>query len=478
MVRALQKYLSSSLSLIICSAFIVLILFPLFQHGLFTDGYLYKGVAINYAKSLSGFWNMKFTNINMPQFVEQPPFFFFLNGLWFKAFGTSHIADKLFTAVLLVINGVFIYHISKLFFKTTAFYFFWVLLFQLLLVQVWNWTFVNQVIESLVIPLSLAGAFLFFKWHKQSTTHFSTILYALGFSIICLLLFLTKGFQSVFIAVIPAFAMLLFKKKKSLLVFALVSYISIAAMLYHALFISAGGKAWFDAYLQKRLLASLNQVGATAEHHYEIIIRTLTELLGVFILIFLGIVFIQRQKKYAIKRLFQKNKYALLCLITALFGSLPFAITLEQRGFYLSPSFFFFILAATLFSKRLWLLMVIWFTKWHQNNTFKWGARGLFLISALLLCVAPLTYKQQEVMLHDVKALGNVLQPGDTLSINENMWNHVSLHSELFMRYQVSLECGDKHKYYLEDTEYVTEVPKGYQKIVTKTKQFWLYKKQ
>lgn len=477
-VNTIVKYRWLPFQSIIASAIIVLILAPLFQKGLFTDGYLYKGVAVNYAKGISGFWQMRFTDINMPQFVEQPPFFFFLNGIWFKLFGMSHLADKLFTVVLLGINFLVIYKLCHLFFRKAPSYFFWIILFQIVLVQVWNWSYVNQVIESLVTPLSLLGLYVFFKWHAKSETNGKTILYAVAFGVICFVLFLTKGFQSVFIAVIPFADLCLLKNKRAIFGFAGISYTILLLLLGYTIFISEGGQHWFDLYLQKRLMASLNHVGATANHHYEIIIRTLTELLGVFILLILLIGLTLGKRVSEVRFYFKNNHLALICLLVGIFGSVPFAVTLEQRGFYLTPSFCFFILAFTLYSKRLWLLMARRFAAWNRLKGFVWFSRSVLALSMVVFVLAPFTFKQQEVMLKDVETLRDVLRKGDTLSIHADMWNHISLQSELFMRYEVSLECGETHTYFLHDAELNTPIPKAYELVSSKTRQFKLYKKQ
>jgi hypothetical protein len=464
--------------LIVC-AFVVLILAPLFQHGLFTDGYLYKGVAANYAKGEASFWQMKFTNINMPQFVEQPPFFFFVNGMWFKCFGMSHIADKLFSCMLLLMFFYFVFKLLGLFFKAHRF-FFWIILFQLVLVQVWCWTYVNQVIETLVIPLSVMGTYLFFKWQKGIITYLNTFVYAVLFTSTCVLLFLTKGFQSVFIAAIPLLGWLLLKNKKQIFWFATLSYTLLVTVFVFLLVYLPNGKLWFDAYLQKRLMGSLNNVGATTDNHFEIIFRIFTELIGVLIVMLSISIVLIKKYKYSARLLFlnfAKNKLAILFLLVGIMGSFPFAITLEQRGFYLTPSFFFFILSFTLWFKPYWIVFVKLIEPVNQIKIVK-GIGYLILLGAIIYVgYSPFIYKQQQTMLIDAEALGKVLKKGDTLSINDALWNHISLQSELYIRYNVSLECGTTHTYFLRDKEIMDSVPKDFQKMELRTLQFELYKK-
>ncbi len=465
--------------LIVCT-FVVLILAPLFQQGLFIDGYLYKGVAANYAKGEASFWQMKFTNINMPQFVEQPPFFFFVNGTWFKYFGMSHIVDKLFTCLLLLVFFFFTFKLIRLFFKANSL-FFWIILFQLVLVQVWCWTFVNQVIETLVIPLSTIGTYVFFKWQKGVVTYSNTLIHSILFTSICVLLFLTKGFQSVFIAIIPILGLLLLKNKKQIFWFACLSYGLLLAAFAFLLVYLPNGKLWFSAYLQKRLVGSLNNVGATTNNHFEIIFRIFTELIGVLAMMCIISSVLVKRYKYPVHLIFKKfikNKVAILFLMVGVMGSFPFAITLEQRGFYLTPSFFFFILGFTLWFKSYWIVFAKLIEPIHQNKVVKIIGCVLLLGTTVYFISSPFIYKQQQTMLSDVKILGTALKKGDTLSINDAMWNHVSLQSELYMRYNVSLECGTKHTYFLKDKELMDSVPKGFKKLELSTLQFELYKRE
>ncbi len=474
----LKRLLIPLHQLIVCTL-IVLILAPLFQQGLFTDGYLYKGVAANYAKGEASFWQMKFTNINMPNFVEQPPFFFFLNGLWFKFFGMWHVVDKLFTVVLLALFLYFAYQLIGLFFKN-RYLFFWILLFQVVLVQVWCWTYVNQVIETLVIPLSVIGTYIFFKWQKGVITIFNTLIYGSLFTVICVLLFLTKGFQSVFIAAIPVLGVMLLKNKKQIFWFACLSYSLLIATLVFLILYLPNGRAWFDAYLQKRLVGSLNNVGATTNNHFEIIFRLFTELIGVLIVMVSISVVLVKRYNYSIRLILQqllKNKCAILFLIIGIFGSFPFAITLEQRGFYLTPSFFFYIMGFTLWFKSYWMVFVKLIKPVNEIKGVKVVGYCIVFGALVYFCTSPFIYKQQQAMLSDVKLLGTVLKRGDTLSINDGLWNHVSLHSELYMRYNVSLECGITHTYFLRDKELTDSVPQGFKKIELPSLQFEVYRK-
>lgn len=475
--KTFRHIVLSPAALIIGAALIFLIIAPLFQKGLFIDGYLYKTVAINFSRGDSTFWHMKFTNTIMPDFFEQPPFFFCANGWWFRLFGNAFFADKLFTVFLLGITFYLLYKLLRLLVGNSP-YLFITLLFFTLLVQVWCWTFVNQVIETLVIPLSLGGTYFFVHWLKRTLTIFHTYLYALAFGLICYLLFLTKGFQSVFIAVLPMGALLVLHGKKRLLLFATLAYSFLAVLLVYTLFYDTGGQYWFSHYIQKRLYASLNNVGATTTNHFDIIFRTFTELLGPLGVTAVLLFFIRYKKGYPWRLLFKRLKhspYALLFFFTALAGSFPFAITLEQRGFYLSPSFAFYTLGLMLWLKPYLLAGIRFLKTVFENNYVSYFSRFAFGIALVYLIYSPFHYRQNESMLKDVAALTPFLKNGDTVSIDAAMWNHVSLQSELFIRKQVSMECDKHHLFFLHDRETNAPIPDKYHRLNLTTQQFDLY---
>lgn len=455
----------------------VLIIAPLFQQGLFTDGCLYRTVAFNFSENQSSFWYMKFTNINMPQFFEQPPLFFAMYGVWLKGFGLSFLSEKLFTLTLFVLFLVVLYKLSQLLFKP-ALPFFYVVLFLLLSVQVWCWTFANQVIETLVVPLSVLGVYVFILWQKKPKRLYSTLLAAFSFTFVSYTLFLTKGFQSVFIACLPLVALILFPNRKQNLLFCMVTYLSLAALLVYTLLIHSGGSYWFNTYMHKRLLASLNQVGATTQSHFDIIFRLFTELIGPILLVLVLSLFLTKKWQYPLSLQFKrlrKTQYAMLFLITALVGSLPFAITLEQRGFYLSPSFSFFIIGGVLAFKPQFVLGLKIIQKVDTTQIARYCSYVLVIAALVYWCCSPSFYRRDEGLYNDVNVLLPFLPQGDTLSIHALTWNDIALQSALYQKQKISLECDTTHRYYLHDKANNAPIPFGFVKVNAVTQQFELY---
>jgi hypothetical protein len=463
---------SRPLQLFIASILIVLIIAPLFSQGLFIDGLLYKTVANNYFTGEGSFWSMKFSNTSMNPFYEQPPFFFFLNGLYYRICGNSFLADKIYTFILVIISGWLLNGIcKKLFPEPSIKYMVWL---QLLAIPVFCWAYTNQVIETLVLPLSLFAFYIFLQSRAASSAMLS-VLYTIVFSATVILMFLTKGFQSCFVAAAP-FAFSIFLKEKRSLVFTVISSALIAGMLYVLMNVYAPSKLWFENYYHKRLMASLEGVGATTTYHAEIIVRIFTELIPVFILIFAAWLF--SRNKISAQKNPQEKRLAMTILIIAVSGSFPFAITLEQRGFYLVPSLPYYVLALSLFFREYLLLLQQKMVSLFQVKWISILILFLFLGSMAYWIISPATFKRDENRILDLRLIKPYLHEGDTISVDESMWNDTALQAYLYMQMKVSVEGNENHALFIHDRKHGEGPGEKYEKVFVPTSQYDLYRRK
>lgn len=463
------KYNFNAFLYFVIALALVLIVAPLFEQGLFIDGLLYKTVSTNYYTGDGSFWRMKFSNTSMNPFYEQPPFFFFVTGGFYKLFGNSHIVDKSVTLIFMGVSVALINSIYKLISGTNRLS---LLIFvQLLSIPVVCWTFTNQVIETLVMPLSLLGLYCFLKY-RETESGLGKITSMLCFSLTVVLLFLTKGFQSCFVAIVPFLYTLFFRTKKNLL-FTLVSGVLIALSLYFFIFLYQPSAEWFGNYLQKRLVNSLEGVGATTTYRAEIIVRTLTELIvpiGVAILAWLFL----RKRVYQ-KSTAEEKKGGFVILITALCGSLPFAITFEQRGFYLVPAFPFFVLAITLLFAPYLEFVQDKLDKYFAHKTIKYCSIGLMLVFLFEVFLGFYDYKRDVNLIKDLAIIKTHLKSNDTISIDGDSWNDTALQAYLYMQNKVSVEGNYNHKFYIHDRDHNTVPNENYKKVEIPTLQYDLF---
>jgi hypothetical protein len=234
--------------------------------------------------------------------------------------------------------------------------------------------------------------------------------------------------------------------------------------------------AWFDHYYHKRLMASLEGVGATTTYHAEIIVRIFTELIPVFILILLAWL-ISRKKISAQENTKDKRLSAALLLI-AVSGSFPFAITLEQRGFYLVPSLPYYILGLSLlFNQHLLFFQ----QKIISLLQLKWVSIAVLILfpgAMAYWIISPTRFKRDESRIPDLKFINPYLRQGDTVSVDESMWNDTALQAYLYMQKKVSVEGNNDHNLFIHDREHGPGPDAGYEKVNIPTLQYDLYRRK
>ena len=336
---------------------LILIISPLFQHGIFGDGIMYLTVAFNRFHQYGDFWHQHYSKTAMNFFCEHPPLYFETANLFYLLLGGQAYAEKIFTLSLLALNTFFIVliwnklNVQSPKYKGLA----WLPAALLLSIPVFNWSFSNQIIETLVAPLSLFAFYILLLFLEEQGMPKKIFLFLL-FVFILLLLLLTKGLQSVFLLIAPLLLIFTVSKKRKNLLYinalVLLFFLTSACMLF---WLNTGANEWLNCYVQKRLIGTFNHVGATTNSHTEILLRFLTELIPVFLFFILISVYIKSKLSYdfglMVKNIRQQRESFWLILIS-LSASIPLSLTLEQRGFYLVPSFAFFVLGLSNMYKR------------------------------------------------------------------------------------------------------------------------------
>ena len=410
---------------------------------------LYKTVAYNYAQNLSGFWQMKFTNTSMPVFCEQPPLYFYLLGWFYKMMGTHYLSDRFFTLLLLL---TFLFISNNIANKMLSGNIFlkWLFLFFILSIPVFCWSYVNQVIEPLVNVFICIGIWCFLQFRVNNS-----VFYLLAFGLNLIALFLTKGFQSCFIIVLPIIYFLFNKNYGFLLNYLLYSVLVFALSLIVLLALYPASQEWFRCYYDTRLVLTMQNVGKTTDYHAEIIIRFFTELivpLGVVgvLLVYLGV-----KKNYPVKFAFKNfyaNKLAMALLLCALIGSFSYAISLVQRGFYLVPAFVCFLFSFLLGLKRYWLFLGFHLSKITRFNLVKYCSIALFLSSLIYFVVNYNKYKRDENLLSDLEKIKPYIGGQKVIKIEPELWNYFSLHAYLYISDRISLSTeAENTRYYITD---------------------------
>ncbi|MCU0361056.1 MAG: glycosyltransferase family 39 protein [Bacteroidia bacterium] len=426
-------------ALFLFSAVLVLIITPLFQKGSFIDAMLYKTVAFNYAIGEASFWSMKYTNTSMTFFCEQPPLYIFLLGKFYTLFGTHFLVDRVFTFLHLCLFLIFLYRICKKV-VTPVWPFFLLNLFFLLSIQAICWSFANQVIETLVLLFTAASIDFFLDFLKSKKWVFMLL-----FAMVLLFMFLTKGFQSCFIIVLPlTYGVLQIKKEKTLWFAFFISFFLMVSIILLA-YVYEPSKNWYSCYFNARLVLTMNNVGATTNSHLHILIRLFMETIVIGLSVISLSVFLILKRQTTLQSLLQgfiKSKLNTSFFLAFLAGSLPFTLSLVQRGFYLVPSYLCLVLSVSYGFRKQWLYLF----DGMQLQFSKRLARILVLLvflASIFYCILKVnTYKREEDLAHDLELITPLLKPESTVAIPSTVWNYFNLHSYLYMQKKISLK-GD-----------------------------------
>jgi len=320
--------LRSPLLLITIAIGCAFIIPALFMDGMFMDGVLYASVSKNYALGFGTFWEPYFSATSYNPFHEQPPLLFFLQGVFFKLFGTEFYTERLYSLCTAAI-GIFLVHkIWHLVYPNRAITFLPIIIY--LTIPVTFWAYINGIAECTMVVFVLAAAYAQLKALRSSSLNVGWLLLSGAF---LTLAGLTKGVQGLFLLGGPSLFWLIhrsFPFSRAAMSTALV--LCFPALTVAFCFLYEPAYHSFEAYFGSRFTKTFQGVGATTGSHF----LHLKEL-GLYIipaLIITGIAMLVCGFQAISVHFRHHLKMAIFMLLVGLSGILPLMVTLEQRGFY------------------------------------------------------------------------------------------------------------------------------------------------
>jgi len=474
----LQKINSGYLFLFSFISFFVIT--PLFQKGVFGDGLMYLTVGFNHYKGYGSFWKQYYSETSMSFFCEQPPLYFEGLSWFYKMFGGTELAEKLFTLTLALLT---VFLLGKIWNKLTTQKnkgLAWLPATLMFCVPVFTWAFCNQVIETMVVPASLAAFYLLLVF--LDSKGIKKIISFIGFFSMLFVLFLIKGIQSDFLAAAIFLAAMTTRKKEfgKTVLAGVLGLGFLAGILALVFCLSEDALYWLLSYFDKRIVATFNNTGATATHHIDIVTRYFSELLpvlGFFILVSVYLIIVKKHPLRLQFKNFARNKTAAWLVLISLSASLPLAVTLEQRGFYLSPAFPFMVLALCLYYRKYLFVVFCRLTRRREKYFAAAGSLALAL-SLVFFFLSKDGYKRDEGMIKDVAQMKNIFAPGEVIGINPSTWNTFSLHSYLNKANDNSLFVTDTARYFIQEKANKESVPGHYKKVDVSTEAVDIYRRR
>ncbi|HXD93708.1 MAG TPA: glycosyltransferase family 39 protein [Bacteroidia bacterium] len=443
----------------------VLIISQLVQDGMFMDGMLYTAVSKNLSEGLGTFWNPHFSKTSMSSFHEQPPLYFGLLAVFYKVFGTSMYVERLFVFVFYTLTLVYICKLWKKLFITNAKIAknTWLPVLFYSVIPVCFWAYTNHVEEVVMCAFALMA--IYYTYIALFLNE-KIILNLVLSGCFIFLASLTKGVQGLFPIACVAFYWLTTKNvslKKTITYSFILA--GVPALIYSSLiFCNHNVYLSFEQYFTNRFVKTFNNFYATTNNRFEIIIRLITELLPILSVSIL-IKLISKKNMPQNQQVVESKRKLWWLLAIGLSGSLPLAITTEQRGFYLVTALPYFALAIS-----AWLAPTLTYLLDKinlQKTAFKFFSYSvaLFLFISVGYTVLQIgNFNRDKDLLTDIYAIGKVVPKGEMINVPKQTWDEWDIQGYFIRYFYISLDVTqNKHPYFMMQKNLPDSlVPNGY----------------
>ncbi|HTA62933.1 MAG TPA: glycosyltransferase family 39 protein [Bacteroidia bacterium] len=456
----------------------MLIISQLVQDGMFMDGMLYTAVGKNLSDGLGTFWNPHFSKISMSSFHEQPPLYFGLLAIFYKVFGTSMYVERFFVFVFYTLTLVYICKLWEKIFIANAKIakHTWLPVLFYSVIPVCFWAYTNHVEE--VVMCAFATMAIYYAYIALFLNE-KIILNLVLSGCFIFLASLTKGVQGLFPIGCAAFYWLVTKnssfKKAALYSFILVG---VPAIIYGVLILcNYYVYLSFETYFTNRFVKTFNNYYATTNNRFEIIIRLITELLPIFSVSIL-IKFFARKHKLQDENVTENKKKLWWLLFVGLSGSLPLAITTEQRGFYLVTAlpYFALVISVWLAPTLIYLLDKIKIEK-TGFKFFSYGMAVFFFVSIGYTVSQIGNFSRDKDLLTDIYAIGAVVPKGEIISVPKQTSDEWDIQGYFIRYFYISVDgTKNQHPYFMMQKNLPDSlVPVGYKLYPLKSTRLNLY---
>jgi hypothetical protein len=270
-------------------------------------------------------------------------------------------------------------------------------------------------------------------------------------------------------------------KFQKVILFSLVLLL-VPVVLYMVVLLNDNAYESLSFYFRARLVERINN-DPVQDSHFHIVFELFLELLPAILVSF--ILFLTRRSKINTGEHLKERRFILFFLLLGLSGSLPLALTLVQRAFYLVPSLPFFAMAFALFIIPYALDLL-------QKLSEHTPGFKLFRMFAISLLMGGIVYtgfqagksERDHDILHDTYLMGEIIEDGSRVHLEaayspSDSLRHWNLELYLARYFNISLGAS------LEDTRYLIYFEDGippdqtlFEPVPLDTRTYSLYRKQ
>lgn len=482
--------------LLTASLFIVLLIIPSVQYGMFLDGITYAAIAKNLANNMGTLWAPYWTQTGSI-FYEHPPLAIYLESLFFRILGQSFWVEKVYSLTAAIINIIATLLIWKNMTKTKMFsYQIWIPLLLWLLVPINAWCYKNNLLECTATCFSTL-AFLCLLTAQNQKYIIKIALISLASSLI-FLGFVSNGPASLFPLVTPIIYYLVYKSGFRIAVLQTVFLILLLLCSFIALFmISPAALHNIKAYLLTQLMPAVTGNRSpiyTAWKHLHIFIMILQITWPILLLSFM-VIYLQhyqnsqknltssksdcRNYHYQFLIFFKnqlKNKTFIFYLLIGLSASLPIGISHKQTNYYLLQACPFYMIAVgslVFHPIREWTTTI---------NTQKFIYKAVLLFNSFLFIflLASIFLLKGNIgrdsnIITDVDQISAIVPENSVVSATTDLTSDWYAIAYFERRAGIRLDANSNQKYLITYKNQPSKL-KSYKLVTLPTKHFNLYK--
>lgn len=440
----------TSMKWFVAAVFAAVLIPSLVTRGMFLDGVTYAAISRNLADGIGTLFTPHYTPTLYPQFFEHPPFAFWIQSLFFRAFGDGFLTERIHSFFMALASAAGIAILFRKVCPPLVKRFWWLPILLWISMPLVFWSYRNNVLENTTTVLTLIAVFFFLKSLDKNKIAFGL----LG-GVFTALAFLTKGPVGLFPAAVPLIGWIVYRRRGGVLPAAL-GFLWPAVALLIARWAIPGMADNLAGYFDTQLIPALQgRREITTQSHFHLLKRLLSELsLPIALVIAVAIFKSRRTTSF---RTVATGRW--LFLLIALSASLPLLISLKQRSFYLVPSMPYFVLAASLYAvPRLADLRP---SKLFTRTVLSLGIAGLAAVGVVSVIIFG-SYGRDEAKLGDVRRIAHFLPEGTVVSTDSHVWYDWGSHAYFARHGRIGLDVDHLHPYRLTFKNSGDSIPPGH----------------
>jgi len=442
------------------------------------DGLIYAVVARNMAAGLGTFWNPHLSNTLHSDFYLSPPLGLGIEAIFFKIFGDHLLVERFYSFGTGLLTAFFMTRIWKTATRSSREPpgLGWMPVLFWTIIPLNFWSFSNNMLENTMGVFTILSVFLLLK---AMVDHQKVYLLTIAAGACIVAGVLSKVPTALFPLAVPGiywvvFRTISFKKALGVTALLLITAVSLFSLVLLNPEANHNLSQWFQTHLVRSFRGEIEPTA-----RYNILKRLFLELVPAIALSTL-LWFFQERKKIGAPKGGENLKWPLVFFLIGLSASLPIALSPNQKGYYLVPSFPYYAIAlAFLTAPAVGNLLknLNPASRIFKVFTSVSLASLTFVLIFSLLQIGK-TGRDHE-LLHDVRVIGKNLPANSTIGMCSSMRPQWTLHGYFARYFNISLDAfSTRYDYYLTQDHCNPEVETSWKEVPLETKIYKLYRRQ